>query len=33
MALNNAIHRHFVPVFAGDWNQAVEQLRRVLKDE
>jgi len=33
MALNNAIHRHFVPVFAGDWNRAVEQLRRVLKDE
>ncbi|MEA3336705.1 MAG: hypothetical protein U9R25_12395 [Chloroflexota bacterium] len=33
MALNNAIHKEFVPLFVDDWQQAVERLRCVLKDE
>ena len=33
MALNNAIHREFVPVFVSDWHQAVEPLRCILRSE
>lgn len=33
MALNNAIHKEFAPMFVDDWQQAVERLRCVLKDE